>query len=151
MTKEAICEKIREARYFTSSDMSADLYERFTKLRDFITSREKDSPHLLNKKNVTGIWYLTDLAYEEGAPQIIIRVDENNPELKIGSYTRMLLHGEIFDVLYQDVNYDYDEEINKSDTLIRGLQSRLFSEIEQGRILTVYDKEREPYGNTQRA
>ncbi len=143
MTKADIQERIKSTRYFTSSDMNADIYNRLAKLRGVITNREEDSPYLLNKKNVTGIWYLTDLSFEEGEPQIIVRVDENNPDLKAGSYTRLLLHGEIFDILHNDVNYDYEEEINQGDTMIQGLQSKLFHEIEQGRVLTVYDKERE--------
>lgn len=143
MKKADIQEKIKSTRYFTSSDMNADIYNRLAKLRGAITNREEDSPHLLNRKNVTGIWYLTNLSFEEGEPQIIVRVDENNPDLKAGSYTRLLLHGEIFDILRNDVNYDYEEEINQGDSMIQGLQSKLFHEIEQGRVLTVYDKERE--------
>lgn len=143
MKKADIQERIKSTRYFTSSDMNADIYNRLAKLRGAITNREEDSPHLLNRKNVTGIWYLTNLSFEEGEPQIIVRVDENNPDLKAGSYTRLLLHGEIFDILHNDVNYDYEEEINQGDTMIQGLQSKLFHEIEQGRVLTVYDKERE--------
>lgn len=143
MTKADIQERIKSTRYFTSSDMNADIYNRFARLRGVITNREEDSPYLLNKKNVTGIWYLTNLSFEEGEPQIIVRVDANNPDLKAGSYTRLLLHGEIFDILHNDVNYDYEEEINQGDNMIQGLQSKLFREIEHGNLLTVYDKERE--------
>lgn len=143
MANQNIQEKIKTLPYFSSKDMSADFYERFSKLKEALESREENSTHLLNKKNVTGIWYLTDLAFEEGEPQIIVRVDETNPELKTGSYTRLLLHGEIFDMIHNDVNYDYEEEINQGDTMIKGQQSKLFREIEQGRVLTIYDRERE--------
>lgn len=143
MANQNIQEKIKTLPYFSSKDMSADFYERFSKLREALESRGENSTHLLNKKNVTGIWYLTDLAFEEGEPQIIVRVDETNPELKTGSYTRLLLHGEIFDMIHNDVNYDYEEEINQGDTMIKGQQSKLFREIEQGRVLTIYDRERE--------
>lgn len=143
MANQNIQEKIKTLPYFSSKDMSADFYDRFSKLREALESRGENSTHLLNKKNVTGIWYLTDLAFEEGEPQIIVRVDETNPELKTGSYTRLLLHGEIFDMIHNDVNYDYEEEINQGDTMIKGQQSKLFREIEQGRVLTIYDRERE--------
>ena len=143
MANQNIQEKIKTLPYFSSKDMSADFYERFSKLKEALESRGENSTHLLNKKNVTGIWYLTDLAFEEGEPQIIVRVDETNPELKTGSYTRLLLHGEIFDMIHNDVNYDYEEEINQGDTMIKGQQSKLFHEIEQGRVLTIYDRERE--------
>ena len=150
MANQNIQEKVKNIRYFTSSDMNEDMYNRLARLREVVMSREENSPHLLNRKNVTGIWYLTDLSFEEGEPQIIVRVDENNPDLKIGSYTRLLLHGEIFDILHNDVNYDYEKEINHGDTMIQGLQSKLFNEIEQERVLAVYDKERERHGYSKR-
>lgn len=133
-----IRERIKKASYFSKSNTDEPLYQQFTKLRETLCRRGADDGHQLNTGNVSGIWLLTGLKYEEGQPQILLR-----SSLKRTDYERSLLNSEIFDFIKHDVTYDFDEDVIGGDTLIQGQQAELFAEIEAGRILAIYDKERE--------
>lgn len=133
-----IRETIRKAPYFSKGNIDEGLYQQLTKLRETLCKREAGDAHQLNTGNVSGIWLLTGLKYEEGQPQILIRSSLNR-----AAYERRLLNSEIFDFIKHDVTYDFDEDIMGGDTLIQGQQAELFAEIEAGRILVIYDKERE--------
>ena len=143
MTNTEIKEILNNTRYFSPEEMPKDIYDRFSRLRTTLMTREEDDTCLLNKGNVIGVWYMTDLSYDEGNPQIILRVDQDSPELKLGAPKRLYLNDEIFNIILNDVCYDYDEQVDKNDSFVEGLQDLLFSEIANGRVLTIYNKERE--------
>ena len=110
---------------------------RFQKLQQTILNRKENDPHALNPKNVTGIWYLSGLQYEEGNPQVLVRSD-----IPKGTYERILLHNEIFEIIYNDVVYDYDKDFVEGENVIHGLQKELLGELRAGRVYAIYDKER---------
>ena len=131
-------EAVKKAPYFSKGNIDEGLYQRLAKLRETLCKREAGDAHQLNTSNVSGIWLLTGLKYEEGQPQILLRTS-----LKRATYERSLLNSEIFDFIRHDVTYDFDEDVMAGDTLIQGQQAELLEEIEAGRILVIYDKERE--------
>lgn len=125
---------LMKAPDFTEGNVESVLAKRFEKLKNLIESRKEDDTHMLNPKNVTGIWYLSALRYEDNlAPLIIVR-----SPLRKGEYERMLLHKEIFDVIFNDATFDFDTDFVEGDTLIKGAQQELFDEVNKGRVYTIY-------------
>lgn len=51
--------------FFSKGAVGEKLAGRFQKLQQTILNRKENDPHALNPKNVTGIWYLSGLQYEE--------------------------------------------------------------------------------------
>ena len=80
--------------FFSKGAVGEKLAGRFQKLQQTILNRKENDPHALNPKNVTGIWYLSGLQYEEGNPQVLVRSD-----IPKGTYERILLHNEIFEII----------------------------------------------------
>ena len=108
----------------TLSEAPADYFE---------SNRERPSCTESEKCNR----YLSGLQYEEGNPQILVRSD-----IPKGTYERILLHNEIFEIIYNDVVYDYDKDFVEDENVIHGLQKELLGELRAGRVYTIYDKER---------
>ena len=108
--------------FFSKGAVGEKLAGRFQKLQQTILNRKENDPHALNPKNVTGIWYLSDI-----------------PK---GTYERILLHNEIFEIIYNDVVYDYDKDFVEGENVIHGLQKELLGELRAGRVYAIYDKER---------
>lgn len=123
--------------FFSKGTVGEKLAGRFQKLQQTILNRKENDPHALNPKNVTGIWYLSGLQYEEGNPQVLVRSD-----IPKGTYERILLHNEIFEIIYNDVVYDYDKDFVEGENVIHGLQKELLGELRAGRVYAIYDKER---------
>ena len=137
MNTTTVKKMLSEAPFFSMSKVGDDLFKRFSELKTVIQKRGDGDSHQLNRNNVTGIWYLSGLHFEEGAPQILVRTS-----LKKKSYEHLLMCAEIHEFAEQDVAYDYDTDL-AGDNMIIGQQKELFEEIAAGRVLTIYDKERE--------
>lgn len=54
-----------------------------------------------------------------------------------------MLDKEIFDIVHHDIAYDYNEDVIKGSSKIKGEQEELLTEILEDRIVLVYDKERD--------
>lgn len=121
---------------FFNAGNSGELHEKIKKTRDLLISRNYLDNHQFCRKKVSGLWLLK-LSYE-GAPQIIVRT-----EVPLGGFERLLLHGELFDLIGQDVVYDYQVDIVDGTSMIKGLKEELIKEIKAKRILTIYDNERD--------
>lgn len=132
-----IREKLKAAPYFSRDNVAPNVYNGLSKMRTLLCERGEDDPHLLSKGNVTAVWYLTDLTYD-GNPQILIRTT-----IPSGEYEEMLLDKEIFDIIHHDIAYDYDEDVIKGSSKIKGEQEELFTEILEDRIVLVYDREQQ--------
>lgn len=111
--------------YFSENNVDKEFYKQFSQLRNILTSRTEQDVHQLNPRNVTGVWFLTEMSCD-GNPQLILRSN-----IKRRTYERMLLSGEIFDIVPHDVAYDYDDIFIDKD---------LVKEIKEGRLLTIYNK-----------
>lgn len=141
MTIGEITEILRNTKYFSKDDMRRELYEQFLTVRETLLNNDENSGRLLNNGNVTGVWYLTDMVYDGGAPQVIIRYGE--AVNKMDSHKQLELDHELFEIIHNDVAFNYDKDLIKGDGMLIGLQQMLFSEIERGRVLTIFDKERD--------
>ena len=132
-------QRMREVPYFSETNIDYDyfnheelnLYEKLQELRNTLFKRKKDDCHLLNRDNVTGLWIFTDLS-DDNNPQLIMR-----STLERGSYERLLLIGEIFNIFNHDVVYDYYLDIINEEEKVA------VEEVIGGRVRTIYDKERD--------
>lgn len=125
-----------EAPFFSLSKVGEDLYRRFCELKKVLETRSADDPHQLNPRNVTGVWYFTDLKFEEGNPQLLVRT-----KIPKKSNDFLLLCAEIHNIVEQDAVFDYRTDIFV-DGMIIGQKHELCGEITANRILTVYDSTR---------
>lgn len=132
----SIDEKLINAPYFSLENVGSDLYEKFKSLNRTLKNRGAEDFHSLNNEKVTGVWYFTHLKFEENAPQLLIRTAYEKK-----SYEYLLVCSEIHEFVKQDVAFHYSDLSNES--MIIGQKEELLREIEKGRILTVYCKERE--------
>lgn len=129
-------EKLSAAPQLSQDNVDEDVYEGLFKMRSLLCERGEDDPHLLSKGNVIAVWYFTSLTYD-GNPQLLIRTT-----IPSGEYEEMLLDKEMFDLVHHDIAYDYDEDIINGSSKIEGEQDELFTEILEGRVVTVYDSTR---------
>lgn len=134
---ENIKEIFSKMPYISESNIDEKLYNRFQFMKSVMDKKDEKALHLLNKANITGIWLFTNLKYEEENPQLLIRTT-----VKKRSLEYMTLCAEIHEFIKQDVVFDYDTDLSE-DGMIIGQKDELIEEILSGRILTVYDKERE--------
>lgn len=128
---ENISEAMKTIPYFSRNNVSEELYEQLSKLRDVLMKRTADDCHQLNKGNVTGIWLLKNMRCCNN-PQFILRSSVQRKTLD-----RMLLIGEIFDLAPHDIAYDYSSDV------VKGEDEEVCMEIMNGEVLTIYDMERD--------
>ncbi len=120
---------------YTKKSKTLEFREKSKKVREFIKENMQ--------YEITGLWYLTALTYDD-APQLIIRTTK-----RFSTYDKLVLHGKIFDIFFQDVIYSYEDDVVGHDGMIIGLQNELIEEIRSGRVLTIYDENREHKEETQ--
>ena len=118
---------LKNAEYVSSDNTSSELLEKFKKLKD---------SKIVDKKELSGIWYLPNLTYD-GAPQLLIRTNYSKNSIEY-----LMLCTQIHTYIEQDVCYSLD--ILKQDCFfIEGQQEELVEEILNNRVFTIYDEERE--------
>lgn len=124
---------VRKLPYFSRDDIVKErrerLYPRFVALKRVLENDKVADRTRLNKKNITGLWYLAGMYFEERSPQLLMR-----STVEPCTMDRLYLHAEIFDFVFQDVIWDYDALI--------GGDSELIEEVRAGRVFTIYDEER---------
>lgn len=133
---EKIEKVLDEAPFFSFLKVGEDLYRRFCELKKILETRDMDDPHQLNPCNVTGVWYFTDLKFEEENPQLLIRT-----KIPKKSSEFLLLCAEIHNIVEQDVVFNYDTDLF-ADGMIVGQKQELCEEITANRVLTIYDSTR---------
>ncbi len=138
MTALEIAQKLNDMPFFSLGTVGDELFRDFNTLKKTLEERGENDHHQLNKGNVTGIWYLSGLKYEEGNPQLLVR-----SSIKKGTYERILLGSEIWDFVKQDVTFDYDADLLMGDGMIIGTQKELCEEILAGRVYTIFDANRQ--------
>ena len=128
--------KLATAPFFSFGKVGTDLFQKFENLKEIIQKRGAEDFHTLNNEKVTGVWYFTRLKFEGNAPQLLIRT-----EYEKKSYEYLLVCSEIHEFLGQDVAFHLNDLF--TENMIIGQREELASEILEGRLLTIYDKERE--------
>ncbi len=127
-----ILDLLEKAPYVTKN---MEHYERFQNLHKALAECDAENyPNLCNGK-VTGVWYLPGLTFDiENNPQVIVRSSE-----PLETMERLYRNAQICDIICNDIVYDYHRDIIGGDTMIKGQQRELFSEIAEGRVYTIYN------------
>ncbi len=133
---EKIANKLKKTNYISERNVSSETFDRLMSLRETIA---KSSGKYLNRKNISGIWYLTDKHFDENRfPQLIIR-----SSVKAGTNERIMLDHEVSVMAENENAYDFDADILNENLFIEGLTNSLRSDILNGKIFAVYDSNRE--------
>lgn len=136
LSNENVIQRLKTVPFFSESNVSDALNRRFTDLKRTLEQRSEHDHRLLNSGNVTGVWYLPKLCFEEGSPQILVRTP-----LKKKSYEYLLLCAELHEFVKQDVAFHFDTDLS-TDGMIIGQQAELLQEIVNEQVLVIFDKER---------
>lgn len=133
---EKIANKLKKTNYISERNVSSETFDRLMSLRETIA---KSSGKYLNRKNISGIWYLTDKHFDENQfPQLIIR-----SSVKAGTNERIMLDHEVSVMAENENAYDFDADVLNENLFIEGLTNSLRSDILNGKIFAVYDSNRE--------
>lgn len=133
---EKIANKLKKTNYISERNVSSETFDRLMSLRETIA---KSSGKYLNRKNISGIWYLTDKHFDENRfPQLIIR-----SSVKAGTNERIMLDHEVSVMAENENAYDFDADVLNENLFIEGLTNSLRSDILNGKIFAVYDSNRE--------
>lgn len=127
--------KLADTPFFSIGTVGDELFQRFKNLKELLERRGAEDFHTLNNEKVTGVWFFTHLKFEEDAPQLLIRTAYDKR-----SYEYLLVCSEIHEFVKQDVAYHLNDLWG--DGMIIGQKEELLTEIQEGRLLTIYDKER---------
>lgn len=136
LNKEDVIRRLKTVPFFSENNVSDALNRRFTDLKRVLEQRTEHDHRQLNSGNVTGVWYLPKLCFEEGSPQILVRTS-----LEKKSYEYLLLCAELHEFVKQDVAFHFDTDLS-TDGMIVGQQAELLQEIVNERVFAIFDKER---------
>lgn len=117
---------LQKAPFISEKEIGSELFKKFIALIGNI----KDN------KNLLGIWYFTELKFDEGYPQILVKSNYDK-----SSIDYLLLCTQIHDYIEQDVAFHYSA-LEKDGFLI-GQKEEILQEILSGKILTVFNRERD--------
>lgn len=136
ITAEEFDNILENLPYFSREIASENIYNAFKKLRADIIAEADDPDSVFSK--VSGIWYMSGLDFGEGVPQLFAKTS-----IKINTADRSEFVRKIHSCVNVDIVYDYEESIIKGDTLVQGTRDLLLREFTDGKVYTIFDKQRD--------